>query len=336
MIKMNFHKDQELIERAKLGDEEAFTALYETYYASLIATAYRLTNNQEDAKDAVQNAFIQMHKSIHNLKEPKYFRLWMNKIVRGKCIDLFHKNRDVIVDTGKDEIANHFKEDRPTYLPEEQFKFESDRTLLMDLIHELPYTYQEVLVYAYLSQFTMQEISELLDIPVGTVKSRLYSAKKALRTKVEEYERFHHYKLTFHLPGAITLALMLGYGKLRTAYKFPKQSHLTSISMMSGIKVCCIGGVLLSGVVVGSKYVQNQSSEQLMKTNVDAKELNEQDAYFQLMNWAFDEVQMSKKTKEEIQEILPVYAYLKQSQGPFWERLENDHWNIVYENLKNN
>lgn len=333
---MNFHKDLEVIERAKQGDEEAFTILYETYYASLLATAYRLTNNQEDAKDALQNAFIQMHKSIHNLKEPKYFRLWMNKIVRGKCIDIFHKNRDVLVDTGKEEVINHFKEDHSTYLPEEQFKFESDRSLLMDMIHELPYTYQEVLVYAYLSQFTMQEISELLDIPVGTVKSRLYSAKKALRTKVEEYERFHHYKLTFHLPGAITLALMLGYGKLRTAYKFPKQSHFSTISMMSGIKVCCIGGVLLSGVVIGSKYVQNQSPEQLMKTNVDAKELNEQDAYFKLMDWAFDEVQMSKKTKEEIQDILPVYTYLKQSQGPFWKRLEQENWNIVYENLKNN
>lgn len=336
MIKMNFNKDQELIERAKLGDEEAFTALYETYYASLIATAYRLTNNQEDAKDAVQNAFIQMHKSIHNLKEPKYFRLWMNKIVRGKCIDLFHKNRDVILDTGKDEVANHFKEDRPTYLPEEQFKFESDRTLLMDMIQELPYAYQEVLVYAYLCQFTMQEIAELLEIPVGTVKSRLYSAKKALRNKVEDYEHFHHYKLTFHLPGAITLALMLGYGKLRTEYQLPKQSHFSTISMMSGAKVLCLGGVLLGGVTVASQYVNNQTLEPLMKTSVDSKELNEQDAYFKLMDWAFDEVQMSKKTKEEIQEILPVYTYLKQSQGPFWERLEQENWDIVYENLKNN
>ena len=65
---MDFHKDEELIKRLQSGDNEAFNELYEKYYKPLLYTACRLTNNIEDAKDAVQSAFMQMYTSIHNLK----------------------------------------------------------------------------------------------------------------------------------------------------------------------------------------------------------------------------------------------------------------------------
>lgn len=67
MKKMN---DAELILRAKNQDEEAFNSLYAKYYKSLLYTAYRLTNNEADAQDAVQLAFIQMQSSIQDLRDP--------------------------------------------------------------------------------------------------------------------------------------------------------------------------------------------------------------------------------------------------------------------------
>ena len=202
---MDFHKDEELIKRLQSGDNEAFNELYEKYYKPLLYTACRLTNNIEDAKDAVQSAFMQMYTSIHNLKEPKYFRLWMNKIVRGKCIDMFHKNKDVIVDTSQDEIINQYEEQNTDFIPHDKLKFTADQDILMNLIDELPDRYQEILFYAYFYQFSMKEMAELLNIPTGTVKSRLYAAKKALREKVSEYETLNRYKLTFRIPGAMSI-----------------------------------------------------------------------------------------------------------------------------------
>ena len=114
---MNFHKDDELIARLQAGDTEAFNELYKKYYKPFLFTACRLTNNIEDAKDAVQSSFIQMFTSIKNLKDPKYFRLWMNKIIRGKCIDLFQKNKDVILDTMQEEIINLYEEQNTDFIP---------------------------------------------------------------------------------------------------------------------------------------------------------------------------------------------------------------------------
>ena len=93
---MDFHKDEELIKRLQSGDNEAFNELYEKYYKPLLYTACRLTNNIEDAKDAVQSAFMQMYTSIHNLKEPKYFRLWMSDRMVSSIFKIFIASFKVI------------------------------------------------------------------------------------------------------------------------------------------------------------------------------------------------------------------------------------------------
>ena len=243
---MDFHKDDELIKRLQSGDNEAFNELYEKYYKPLLYTACRLTNNIEDAKDAVQSAFMQMYTSIHNLKEPKYFRLWMNKVVRGKCIDMFHKNKDVIVDTTQDEIINQYEEQNTDFIPHDKLKFTADQDILMNLIDELPDRYQEILFYAYFYQFSMKEMAELLNIPTGTVKSRLYAAKKALREKVSEYETLNRYKLTFRIPGAMSIYLFFVFHKqikpikLKKSFQIMKQKAMLLSLTVAGVSVLAV------------------------------------------------------------------------------------------------
>lgn len=96
-------------------------------------------------------------------------------------------------------------------IPHEQLKFTADKEILMHLIEKLPFHYREILIDAYFLQFSMKEIAELLELPIGTVKSRLYAAKKALRSEVVNYETDHHHKLTFRLPGVLPCALLLAF-----------------------------------------------------------------------------------------------------------------------------
>ncbi len=323
---MDFHKDEELIKRLQSGDNEAFNELYEKYYKPLLYTACRLTNNIEDAKDAVQSAFMQMYTSIHNLKEPKYFRLWMNKIVRGKCIDMFHKNKDVIVDTSQDEIINQYEEQNTDFIPHDKLKFTADQDILMNLIDELPDRYQEILFYAYFYQFSMKEMAELLNIPTGTVKSRLYAAKKALREKVSEYETLNRYKLTFRIPGAMSIYLFFLFHrqvkpiKLKKSFQFMKQKAMLLSLTVAGVSVLAVP--LLTG------NYQETAGDAYHNLNTA------QEAYFKLKHWAMDEVQMSEKSTADIDEIEAVYDFLKSQKGPYWERIQNDGWDRAFEKLK--
>lgn len=329
---MNFHEDDRLIEKVQSGDEEAFNLLYDKYYKPMLYTAYRLTNNMEDAKDAVQAAFFQMYKSIGNLKDPKYFRLWMNKIVRGKCIDIFHKNRDVIIDIGSEETINEFQEGHRDYIPHEQLKFTADKEILMHLIEKLPFHYRGILIDAYFLQFSMKEIAELLELPIGAVKSRLYAAKKALRSEVVNYETDHHHKLTFRLPGVLPCALLLAFSREAKNWNMKNKQTFTTKgkAVALGVSAFVLSGVLLAPAVREFVY---HSSDTKMEALPQSVSPNCQQAYFILKNWAGDDVQMSEKTETEIQAIQPIYEYLKESQGPYWERLVNDQWNRAFEAL---
>lgn len=329
---MNFHKDDQLIKKVKNGDEEAFNSLYQKYYKTMLYTAYRLTNNMEDAKDAVQAAFLQMYRSIGNLKDPKYFRLWMNKIVRGKCIDIFHKNRSVIIDLNSEETINEFREEHRDYLPHEQLQYTADRDILMHLMAKLPYHYREILIDAYFLQFTMKEMADLLDLPVGTVKSRLYAAKKALRKEVDEYEEQHDHKLTFRSFGILPLALLLAFNHERKAWNLigKEKRKMAEISMICAATLAVCG--ILAATDIGKHIDQpvNNESDILLQSN----SMTCREAYFTLRYWANDAVQMSEKTDAEIQMIQPIYEYLKQHQGPYWERIQAEGWDRAYETLR--
>lgn len=332
MKKMN---DNELILRAKNKDEEAFNCLYTKYYKSLLYTAYRLTNNEADAQDAVQLAFIQMQSSIQDLRDPKYFRLWMNKIVRGKCIDIFNKNKDVYADIESSEWTNTYIEKKEDYLPNEHFKFIADKDILMNLIQTLPSIYREVLVLRYFSQFSMEEMADILNVPSGTVKSRLHVAKKELRKAVNAYEKMNAYKLTFHIPGAMQLALLLSF---HSAFAFcsHKRFHAPNFAqcMLGATAVCSsIAGVYAYQAFLPEKTENQITPQPLLKTVQIPQEDREQYAYFKLMDWAFDETQMEEKSQEEVQEIRKYYELLKNKQGPYWEQLQKNAWSIAYENL---
>ncbi len=330
---MDFHQDDQLIVRAQCGDEEAFNALYEKYYKPMLFVAYRMTNNIEDAKDAVQAAFMQMYQSIANLKEPKYFRLWMNKIVRGKCIDMFHKNRDYVVDTTQDEVINAYAEERSEFVPHQRMKYTADQDILIHLLEELPPHYQEILFYAYFSQFSMKEMAGLLEIPEGTVKSRLYAAKKSLRDKVMKYEGLYQYKITFHMPGLYSLCLMMAFRKMAKMYGFVSKERYGSFRLSgkgalvgTGALVCVCGALTLC---------LSQANGDVPAMRLSNENINAQHAYFKLRGWAMDELQMSEKSLAEVDAVKEYYEYLKQVQGPYWERMRADHWDQAFEEIAN-
>lgn len=337
---MKEYDDEELVLRAQKGEEAAFNTLYKRYHKRLEFIAIRLCQNQEDAKDVVQQTFLQVHMSIQSLREPKRFYHWCCKILHGKCTDLFRKNKDVNVDMDHSPLFTSMVEDRVEFVPQKHHRFTSDRSVLLTIIEQLPYVQRQVVMLVYFEQMSMQECAEVLNVPEGTVKSRLYTAKSTLKKKVEEYNLTSNSPLNFQdvVSGSLIIAALMYAWK---AYSFstyiPKPKTIQFNPAILAAGVVAVTGIAGVGTWIASTHSQNEQvpiqKSQTMIT-YDGKEVsNAKEAYFILRNWAVDERQMKDRDEQEIIHLVPLYEYLKESNSTYYEILQQDAWSIAFETI---
>jgi len=172
----------QLVKEAQQGNDHAFLKLFQEYENDIYRTAFVYVKNQEDALDVVQETAYRAFKSIKNLKEPKYLKTWIIKIAISCSIDLLRKQKKVV-------------ELKPEVEKELSSKDEKDLSLSMtldDLIQLLNETEKKVIILRYYFDFTIKEVSETLNIPLGTAKTILYRGLNKLRKELngdELYER---------------------------------------------------------------------------------------------------------------------------------------------------
>lgn len=332
--------DIELVEKLKNGEENAFDELYKRYEKNLLFMAMQLTNNKGDAEDAVQETFVQVLRSIHQLNNPAYLKLWLHRIVSGKCKDIFRRNKTVPVDTSDDKVAMHYVEERMEFLPEYNLRFKSDCDVVKFYINRLPYSQKEVVLLAYFEQMSMQEIADTLNESVGTVKSRLFLAKKVLRTSLASFESREKIHIDFHtlnLEALITASLLEGFQQLtQVSATFSAVPILTKLKSLFATEVgkVTIGVAAISVAttsVVAYDHIQtenryrNEIQENKMPhavVSVDDNIINnEEEAYFVLMNWAMNEKQLELRDQSEFEVYKPIYNYLKEHKGAYWESI---------------
>jgi len=165
-----------LVLRVQNGEKEAFELLVTQWYQRLERRAYQLTNDIDAARDISQDSWVAIIKGIRRLKDPSRFQNWVYQIVRNKCVDWIRKRKSV----------RTFKE---AYLSNFDHRVEVRSNELIDsirrLIGQLSNDYRTVLTLFYLREMGVQEIARRLGIPEGTVKSRLYHARKMLKKALE-------------------------------------------------------------------------------------------------------------------------------------------------------
>lgn len=178
--------EQLLLERSKAGDVAAFEMLIEAYQKKIFNLAYRIVGNYDDAADLTQEALIRIFKSISGFKEQSSFSTWVYRITTNVCLDDIRKkkNKKVIsldeeirVEDG--EMKRQIMSDDP--LPDEIAEKEETRRLVNDAINMLPEEQRMMITLRDIQGLTYDEISEVLDCPSGTVKSRINRARQALK-----------------------------------------------------------------------------------------------------------------------------------------------------------
>ncbi|MFZ5989561.1 MAG: sigma-70 family RNA polymerase sigma factor [Bacillota bacterium] len=165
----------EFVDKAKQGSEKAFMILVEDMKAQMYKTAYVRLRNEQDALDAVQEAFIKAFSSIKSLRENRFFKTWLIRILLNECHNIQQYKRKVI------PMENN--------LVEQKYTSEQDSIETMDIhsvLNQLDDIYKEVIDLRYNHDLKFEDIARVLDIPLGTVKSRLNRAHSLLRNQLRD------------------------------------------------------------------------------------------------------------------------------------------------------
>jgi len=161
--------------KAAEGDAQAFDLLYRRWHPRLLRFAQRLTRHQDDARDVMQETALTLAKDIHKLRDPSRFSAWAYTIVRRRAAD--HIYRAVRRRSAESELAE--------ILPVSPV--ETDLALRQAL-SQLSETDRLILTLFYIDGFRGADISAALGVPVGTVKSRLYTARTRLKSIYDDTE----------------------------------------------------------------------------------------------------------------------------------------------------
>lgn len=163
--------EKQLIKRAKLGDKDAFIKLMDAQMQTMYKLAWSYLKNADDVADIVQDTILTCYEKLPALREERYFKTWMMKILINHCKNLLKKEKRVI----------HMET-----LPEEIFmEREYSNREWNQMLDSLDEKYRTILLLYYLEDFNTREISQILDMNENTVRIRLKRGRDKL---IKEYQ----------------------------------------------------------------------------------------------------------------------------------------------------
>ena len=176
-----------LLERCRKGDDLAWEALVRRYQSRVYSVSYHYMRNAEEARDMAQEIFIRIYQRLETFKGEQAFLPWMLRLARNACIDALRRKKarppatDVTIDDAVQLAAA-----APT--PEEHSEARSSRELLYRAMDRMSDSDREILMLKEIQGLKVEEISSLLKVPAGTVKSRCNRARIELAARVRRLD----------------------------------------------------------------------------------------------------------------------------------------------------
>jgi len=167
---------EEQVKLAIRGDEKAFEYLMNINKEGLYRTAFAYVKNEQDSLDILQETVYKAYTSIKKLKEPKYFKTWLTRILINNAINLINKTKKIVYIT--DDMPNESN----CYTGD----IVDEKLDILSSIEKLEVKYKTIIVLKYFQDLTITEISEVLDCPPGTIKTYLNKALNQLRLFMKE------------------------------------------------------------------------------------------------------------------------------------------------------
>jgi len=181
--------DLKIIESCLLGNTQMFSRLIDNYKNMVYNLAYRMSNNFQEAEDISQEAFLRAFQSLTRFNSSYKFSTWLYQITLNIIRDKFKRKEidEVSLDTPieTDDSEFYLQPADLTNNPEQIITRQEDARAIQKAILSLPLKYREVIVLRHLQDLSYIEITNILKLPTGTVKVRLYRAREQLKKILE-------------------------------------------------------------------------------------------------------------------------------------------------------
>jgi len=182
--------DSTLINQAKSGNAQAYDKLLNKYRNSVYNLVYRMVRDVEEAEDLTQEAFIKAFNSLAQFNEDYAFSTWLYKIATNNCIDFFRKRKlqtlslDKPIQYKDSEIHQEIPD--PELNPEKSILASERSSIIREAIETLPEKYYTAIVLRHTEEKSYEEIAEILRLPIGTVKARIFRAREMLNKALKD------------------------------------------------------------------------------------------------------------------------------------------------------
>ncbi|KKO54787.1 RNA polymerase sigma factor [Paenibacillus sp. DMB20] len=173
-------KDEELLRELVMGCDSAVDALILRYHQPLFGYVYRMTMNEQTAADIVQETFVTLYRQSRRGQVPETLKPWIYKIATNLCRDFWKKA------STRHEILWKRDRDLDEMRAINFMDHQVERQWMLDALNDLSIDHRTVIYLRFYQDLTYEQISETLEIPVNTVKSRLYRALKQLELRLED------------------------------------------------------------------------------------------------------------------------------------------------------
>jgi RNA polymerase sigma-70 factor (ECF subfamily) len=179
-------REDTLVRKAQKGDTEAFTELVSTHQCFVYNLALRTLSDPHEAEDVAQDAFVRAWRALPGFRRNAQFRTWLYRIVTNLCYNRLPRMKQELAALG-DEDMNDLP-DRRFVEPDASLEAKERRAFLHKQIDSLPESYRLLITLRYQQGLPYAEIADIVNLPLGTVKTGIFRARVQLREALRQYE----------------------------------------------------------------------------------------------------------------------------------------------------
>lgn len=340
------------------GTKEAFNRVYVQSYGYLHTCIIHVVNDEDAAMDMLQETYIEICKSIHQLENPEKFLSWASMIANRKCFAYLKKQNKIVLlsqNNGEDETGDFFENiaDNDAFIPESMLQDKEKQRLIKEIIDELSEIQRLCVIGFYYNEQKQEEIAQELGIPVNTVKSHLNRAKGKIREAVIELDEKKGTRLYSIAPflllffgieaeackaAPMSEALMKAYEAAAMPDKPIKKTGMTlRLKKIIGSVAVITGVAVLGGAAVVGQLEKDETEAELSE-NADDLELQEKQV--QEKEEEGEVVKEEKNTENDLteneeQQVIPLEisenyaAYRRGNEGLIPVSDEEGNWGLV-------
>lgn len=193
-----FMSDKKKIKLSKSEKDNLFQQEFMPFVDSLYNFAYRLTHDEDDANDLVQETFLKAYRFFESYERGTNAKAWLFRILKNSFINDFRKKSKQPSKVDYQEVETFYNSEDTPKDATIDLRVDSVNTMMGDevtiALNALPLDFRTIIILCDLEGFTYEELSKILDIPIGTVRSRLHRARNLLKDKLREYAKKKGFK----------------------------------------------------------------------------------------------------------------------------------------------